>query len=184
MDEKYIWIAKGFVVSSRQKMPLPEFIEKSDDILLNVISPLVKNLQQRGFLIRWYSSRSEPRKNIQYWRARCYFEVPEKNKDEVLKIIDQNADDIEIIDEFKPSRQSSNFDVLQKSSEIALEQLRKAKSIDRNSEEFLQEIDKVVENHKEIQNNEGIHWLENNLGYVTNFLGRRYCQQGILQKGW
>jgi hypothetical protein len=184
MDEKYIWIAKGFVVSSNQKMPIPEFIKKSDNILLNVISPIVRNLQQRGILMRWYSSRSDPRQKIPYWRARCYLEVPEKQKDEVHRIIDLYVNNIEIIDEFRPSEQNSNFDILQRSSEIALELLPKAQEVDRNSEEFLKEIDKVVKDHKEIQNNEGIHWLENNLGYGTNLLGRRYRQQGILQKLW
>ena len=184
MDEKNIWIAKGFVVSSNQKMPISEFLNKSDNILLEVISPIVRNLQQRGILKKWYSGRSQPRPKIPYWRARLYLEIAEKKKEEVLGIIIQNVKDIEIIDEFSPIDSNSNFEILQRSSEIALKLLPKAKDIDRKSEEFLREIDKIIENHKKIQNNEGIHWLENNLGYRTNFLGERYLKRGILQKLW
>jgi len=184
MEENYIWIAKGFVVSSNPNIPIAEFIKKSDSILLDVISPIVKNLQQKYILKRWYSGRSEPRPKIPFWRARSYFEIAEKKKEEALGIIIQNVKDIEIIDEFSPIDSNSNFEVLQRSSEIALKLLLKTKDIDRNSEEFLKEIDQIVKNHKEIQNNEGIHWLENNLGYRTNFLGERYLKKGILHKLW
>jgi len=184
MDENYIWIAKGFVVSSNPNMSIPEFIKKSDSILLDVIFPIVKNLQQKDILKRWYSGRSEPRPKIPFWRARSYFEIVENKNEEVLGIIIQNAKDIETIDEFSPIDSNSNFEILQRSSEIAFKLLPKAKNIDRNSEEFLNEIDKVVKNHKEIQNNEGIHWLENNLGYRTNLLGERYLKKGILHKIW
>ena len=82
MDKKYIWIAKGFVVSSKQKIPISEFLNKSDNILLDVISPIVRNLQQRGILKKWYSGRSQPRPKIPYWRARLYLEIAEKKKRE------------------------------------------------------------------------------------------------------
>lgn len=165
-------------------MPISEFIKKSDYILLEVILPIVQNLQQKGLIKRWYSSRSGPSRKIPYWRARLYYEVAEKKKEEAFSIIDHNTNNIEVIDEFTPSDENSNFEVIQKSSEIALELLLKTQDIDRVSEEFLKEIDEVIINHKIIQTSEGIHWLENNLGYKTNFLGRRYLQKGILHKLW
>ena len=173
MKNESIWIAKGFVVSSDPRILVPEFLNKTDKALLEFIPPIVKNLEIQGILERWFSSRCPPRKKIPKSRARIYIKTAKINKEAVLKTIINASGNIEIVDEVISEKTDSNSDIKQMSSEIALKLLPQAIELNR-SEEFLKIVYATVKSNEKIQNVDGIHWLENNLGFKTGFLIKRF----------
>ena len=180
MIEENIWIAKGYVISSDIEISFNEFRTKTDKVHLEIINPIIKELQQKGIDFTWYSSRRKGNDSDTRSRSRIYINTTKNNEMIVLKIISQESKENNPIDDDKPNKERSNFHILQKASEIAFEILPEAIKSDRDSEKFLQDIDSIVEKNNEIMNQDGLHWLENNLGYSDALLIRRYYNKGLL----